>query len=154
MLFIFSGNLLSGASNSCTSLVQRKRSNSEGGAGTLRENLTARRNSISASTVPTHNTSKRHNRVSSAPPVRPIPTVTSSTATASLAPILLQRRRSFSAIQQSYPSRGEMLKDISAAFPTPQPAEASRKQGRPSSAVSIRSGKIPGLRSNRTEAWV
>ena len=63
----------------------------------------------------------------------------------------LQRRRSFSAVISSYPSRGERL--IFSVFPSPQsqPA-ASQRASRPSSAVILRAGRIPFLRESKP--WV
>ena len=116
-------------------------------SATLRETLHTRRNSLTGAT-PSSGTFRP--RPPSAPLLRAIGSEKQITHTPA-AP-QLQRRRSFSAIQRGYPSKGEMLKEIFTAFPTPQPQTASKREGRPSSAVSLRAGKIPGLR--KTNAWV
>ena len=127
---------------SCTGRRQQTGSMGATNTATLTGQLESRRNSIS---VPLPDQRPRAPRVSSAPPVRlavaqPLPPGTSSEQPR------LQRQRSFSAMQRSYPSRGEMLKEIFTAFPSPQPQPVSRRASRPSSAVSLRSGKIPSLR--------
>ena len=97
--------------------------------------------------------SQRRKRVTSAPPIRTITTVQPSSdyqGPASRPP--LQRRRSFTAIQQSFPSKGEMLKDIFTVYPAPQPQPVSKWRSRPSSAVTLRAGKIPSLR--KANPWV
>jgi hypothetical protein len=45
-----------------------------------------------------------------------------------------------------------MLKEIFTVYPAPQPRPASKWKSRPSSAVTLRAGKIPNLR--KTNAWV
>lgn len=93
---------------------------------------------------------RRPTRVKSAPPLRqtayttPPTTMPHPPTTADSQ--ILTRRRSFTASSQSYPSRGEMLKSIFLAFPAPQAPGTSRRASRPSSAVSLRAGKIPHLR--------
>ena len=107
--------------------------------------MLSRRNSI------TGVTSGRPYRVPSVPPVSHIPPADRGSHPK---PLLLQKRRSFSALQRRYPSKGEMLKDIYIAFPSPQPEAPSKRRGRPSSAVTLRAGKIPDLRSQRAQAWI
>ena len=121
---------------------RRQQTNSMGGTNTatLTGQLESRRNSISGP-----DQRPRRPRVSSAPPMRPTVARPLPPGATSEQP-RLQRQRSFSAVQRSYPSRGEMLKEIFTAFPSPQPQPVSRRASRPSSAVSLRSGKIPSLR--------
>ena len=116
------------------------------GTQSLRQNLAVRRNSI----TDTQPVVIRRARITSAPPLRT--TRTPQQQTVGNDSPLLQRRRSFTALRHSYHSKGEMLEDIFTAFPAPQPQAASKKQSRPSSAVSLRTGKIPNLR--KTNAWV
>lgn len=150
----------------CT-VGQRSRSVSEGSAslatgssysisasGSLCENLEMRVKSTPRLVA------ERRKRVTSAPPIRtPITTVQPTAAAPSSSnyqglatPSPLQRRRSFTALQQSFPSRAEMLKDIFTVYPAPEPQAASRFKQRPSSAVSLRAGKIPNLR--KTNPWI
>ena len=117
-------------------------------SATLCETLQSRRNSLTGTSQPSASVCRP--RTPSAPLMRP--TNSEKQPTLVPPPPLLQRRRSFSAIQRSYPSKGEMLKEIFTAFPSPQPQAASKWQGRPSSAVTLRAGKIPRLR--KTEAWI
>lgn len=129
-------------SSSHTGHRQKTSSMGATGTATLTGQLESRRNSISGS-LP--NQKPRAPRVSSAPPVRMAVAQIFPPETNSEQP-RLQRRRSFSAVQRSYPSKGEMLKEIFTVFPSPQPQPVSRRASRPSSAVSLRSGKIPSLR--------
>ncbi len=126
---------------------------------TLCENLQVRRSSISG---PTSQGVPRRYRVSSAPPVSRQPPAATHSRTQLAAPLpppppppTLQRRRSFSAVLRSYSTKGEMLRDIFTAFPAPELQASSRRQGRPSSAVTLRAGKIPNLRRpTAAQVWV
>lgn len=92
----------------------------------------------------TRRASARPPRVKSAPPLRQTMFPAPPTATKPHQPIM-PRRRSFTA--SGYPSKGEMLKGIFLVFPSPQPQGVSKRASRPSSAVSLRTGKIPHLRN-------
>lgn len=83
-------------------------------------------------------------RVQSAPPLRQPRLSVPHPPSTEPRPPTLSRRRSFTT---HYPSKGEMLKSIFLVFPAPQPQGASKRASRPSSAVSLRSGKIPHLRN-------
>ena len=140
----------------------RRRSLSEGSGttgsgevGTLCDNFEMRRNYVPQLA------SQRRKRITSAPPVRSITTVQPTAQASSSSnyqgltmapPSPLQRRRSFSAVQQQFPSKAEMLKEIFTVYPAPQPRPASKWKNRPSSAVTLRVGKIPNLR--KTNPWV
>lgn len=134
----------------------RQRSSSEGegrsGKGSLCDNFEMRRSNTPRLVT------QRPKRITSAPPERTVTTVQPSPSAINYqgaqfsSPSPLQRRRSFTALQQSFPSRGEMIKDIFTVYPTPQPQAASRFKNRPSSAVTLRAGKIPNLR--KTNLWV
>ena len=138
---------------------QRSNSTSEVDRGSLTGQLESRRNSISTDQAPLPHHRARPARISSAPPTRPRPPPTRQQplqlpiVTTVELPSGLQRRRSFSATRKSYPSRGEMLKEIFTVFPSPKPQPVSRRASRPSSAVSLRTSKIPSLREP-AEAWV
>ena len=121
---------------------------SGGEVGTLCDNFETRRGHI-----PQLVGSQRRKRITSAPPVRSITTVQPAASSSSnyqglsvAPPSPLQRRRSFSAVQQQFPSRAEMLKEIFTVYPAPQPRPVSKWKNRPSSAVTLRAGKIPNLR--------
>ena len=117
-------------------------------SATLCETLQIHRNSLTGTSQPSASVCRP--RPPSAPLMRHMNSVKQPTVIPP--PPQLQRRRSFSAIQRSYPSKGEMLKEIFTVFPSPQPQAASKWQGRPSSAVTLRAGKIPKLR--KTDAWI
>lgn len=126
-----------------------------GATGSLCDNLEMRRRNIP------YLVTQRPKRITSAPPIRTVTTAQSTPYSSSSkayqgpqlsSPSPLQRRRSFSALQQSFPSRAEMIKDIFTVYPTPQPQAASKFRNRPSSAVTLRAGKIPNLR--KTNPWV
>ena len=117
-----------------------------GSTSSLCDNLETRRNSITS--LSQTRPFSRRNRVTSAPPTR----TTSLQLSMPSKPVQLQRRRSFSAVRQSYPTKSEMLKDIFTVFPAPEPKAVSKRQARPSSAVSLRAGRIPNLRAKN--AWV
>ena len=140
MFMFFTGHVRSYSSSSDSTTEP------ESGTQTLRQNLAVRRNSI----TDTEPVVMRRARITSAPPLREM-RAPKQPAIETPSP-LLQRRRSFTALRHSYPSKGEMLKDIFTAFPAPQPQAISKKAARPSSAVSLRAGKIPNLR--KTNAWV
>ncbi len=131
----------------------RARSGSQG-ESTLRESLQSR-----GTSGLTPQGMRPRQRVASAPPVsRQPPAVKPQLPVAPPPPPkALQRRRSFSAVLSSYPTRGEMLRNIFTAFPAPEPKAPSRRQGRPSSAVTLRVGQIPDLRRPKPtppQAWI
>ena len=117
-------------------------------ASTLTGQLESRRNSFSTESAELP--AVRPARISSAPPTRSSHTRSSSyqlaVVNATEFPTGMQRRRSFSSLQRSYPSRGERLKEIFTVFPSPQPQPVSQRASRPSSAVTLRAGQIPTLR--------
>ena len=124
---------------------------SGGQVGTLCDNFEMRRGH-----VPQLAGSQPRKRITSAPPIRSITTVQPASSSnyqglSLTPPSPLQRRRSFSAVQQQFPSRAEMLKEIFTVYPTPQPRPVSKWKNRPSSAVTLRAGKIPNLR--KTNPW-
>ena len=123
--------------------------------GSLCDNLEMRRRNVP------YLVTQRPKRITSAPPIRTVTTAQSTPLSSSSkgyqgpqfsSPSPLQRRRSFSALQKSFPSRAEMIKDIFTVYPTPQPQAASKFRNRPSSAVILRAGRIPNLR--KTNPWV
>ena len=132
----------------------RRRSISEGSgssptvmAGSLCDHFEARK-----LTTP-RPVSNQRKRVTSAPPIRTVTTIQPSSnyqGLTSSSP--LQRRRSFTAFQESFPSRSEMIRDIFTVYPAPQPQPVSKFKNRPSSAVTLRAGKIPRLR--QSNPWV
>ena len=131
----------------CSGSSAQKSKSSEGG-NTLRSTLDATQSSTGALGRPRYG---RHNRIGSAPPLRPTqPQQPSLHTQAHRRPPT--RRRSISGIQDMFPSRAEMIKDIFTVYPAPKPQPVNKRQGRPSSAVSLRAGKIPKLR--KTEGWV